>query len=117
MTISKIQKKKFLDNIYKLMYSTGTSKTDKVVRQPSELEVKKEFDKYFSQNRIGLPLTNDINVLRNTETTNPDLMNTFMARTILNLEVLYDSIHENGEDMMSVATVLGKRLNSLRDKR
>jgi hypothetical protein len=39
MTISKIQKKKFLDNIYKLMYSTGTSATDKVVRQPSELEV------------------------------------------------------------------------------
>jgi hypothetical protein len=117
MTISKIQKKKFLDNIYKLMYSTGTSNTEKVVRQPSELEIKKEFDKYFSQNRIGLPLTNDINVLRNTETTNPDLMNTFMARTILNLEVLYDSIHENGEDMMSVATVLGKRLNSLRDKR
>jgi hypothetical protein len=117
MTISRIQKKKFLDNIYKLMYSTGTSTTDKVVRQPSELEVKKEFDQYFSQNRIGLPLTNDINILRNTETTNPDLMNIFMARSILNLEVLYDSIHENGEDLMSVATVLGKRLNSLRDKR
>ena len=117
MTISKIQKKKFLDNIYKLMYSTGTSTTDRVVRQPTELEVKKEFDKYFSQNRIGVPLSNDINLLRNTETTNPDLMNTFMARSILNLEVLYDSIHENGEDMMSVATVLGKRLNSLRDKR
>ena len=117
MTISKIQKKKFLDNIYKLMYSTGTSTTDRVVRQPTELEVKKEFDKYFSQNRIGVPLSNDINLLRNTETTNPDLMNTFMARSILNLEVLYDSIYENGEDMMSVATVLGKRLNSLRDKR
>jgi hypothetical protein len=117
MTISKIQKKKFLDNIYKLMYSTGTSATNKVVRQPSELEVKKEFDQYFSQNRIGLPLRNDINLLRNTETTNPDLMNIFMARSILNLEVLYDSIHENGEDMMSVVTVLGKRLNSLRDKR
>ena len=117
MTISKIQKKKFLDNIYKLMYSTGTSTTDKVVRQPSELEVKKEFDQYFSQNRIGVPLGNDINLLRNTETTNPDLMNTFMARSILNLEVLYDSIHENGEDLMSVVTVLEKRLNSLRDKR
>jgi hypothetical protein len=117
MTISKIQKKKFLDNIYKLMYSTGTSTTNKVVRQPSELEVKREFDQYFSENRIGLPLRNDINLLRNTQTTNPDLMNIFMARSILNLEVLYDSIHENGEDMMSVVTVLGKRLNSLRDKR
>ena len=117
MTISKIQKKKFLDNIYKLMYSTGTSTTNKVVRQPSELEVKREFDQYFSENRIGVPLRNDINLLRNTQTTNPDLMNIFMARSILNLEVLYDSIHENGEDMMSVVTVLGKRLNSLRDKR
>ena len=99
------------------MYSTGTAKTDRVVRQPDEIEVKKEFDEYFSRNRIGLPLTNDINVLRNTQITNPELMNTFMARTILNLEVLYDSIHENGEGMMSVATVLSKRLDSLRSKR
>jgi hypothetical protein len=117
MTISNIQKKKFLDNIYRLMYSTGNSVSDTVVRQPDDREVKKEFDNYFSINRIGLPLSNDINVLRNTPVTNPDLMNLFMSRSLLNMEVLYDSVHENNQEMMKVITVLNKRLESLRSKR
>ena len=117
MTISNIQKKKFLDNIYRLMYSTGNSMSDTVVRQPDDRDVKKEFDNYFSINRIGLPLSNDINVLRNTPVTNPDLMNLFMSRSLLNMEVLYDSVHENNEEMMKVITVLNKRLEHLRSKR
>ena len=42
MSISEIQKKKFLENIYRLMYSTGVSANDKVVSQPDENEIKKE---------------------------------------------------------------------------
>lgn len=117
MTISNIQKKKFLDNIYRLMYSTGVSETDTVVRQPNELEVKKEFDNYFSENRLGVPLSNDINLLRNSVYTNVDLMNNFMAKSLLNMEVLYDSVHENNEDLMKVTTILSKRLDSLKNKR
>jgi hypothetical protein len=117
MTISSIQKRKFLDNIYRLMYSTGISETDTVVRQPDEIEVKKEFDAYFSSNRLGLPLTNDVNLLRNSVYTNADLMNLFMARSLLNMEVLYDSVHENNEDLMNVTTILSKRLESLRNRR
>lgn len=117
MTISSIQKKKFLDNIYRLMYSTGNSETDKLIKQPDELDIKQEFDAYFSNNRIGQPLNNDINLLRNSVYTDPDLMNLFMARSLLNMEVLYDSAHENTEEMMNVITMLGKRFNSLRDKR
>jgi hypothetical protein len=44
MTISSIQKKKFLDNIYRLLYSTGTSTSDKKIQQPDEREVKRQFD-------------------------------------------------------------------------
>jgi hypothetical protein len=99
------------------MYSTGVSGTDTVVRQPDEIEVKKEFDAYFSSNRLGLPLANDINLLRNSVYTNADLMNLFMAKSLLNMEVLYDSVHENNEELMKVTTILGKRLESLRSKR
>ena len=117
MTISNIQKRKFLENLYRLLYSTGVSNTDTVIRQPSEQDVKKEFDEYFSSNRIGSPLTIDSNVLRNTRKTDPDLMNYMMARSLLNVEVLYDSVFENTEDIMKVITILNKRMNDLKQKR
>lgn len=117
MSISEIQKRKFLENIYRLMYSTGVSPTDTVVRQPDESEVKREFDEYFVANRIGVPLALDVNLFRNISTLDPDLMNLFMARALLNLEVLYDSIDDNTSKLMDVVTVLNKRLNNLKDKR
>lgn len=117
MSISEIQKRKFLDNIYRLMYSTGISTTDTVVRQPDEAEVKKEFDDYFVANRIGVPLSLDINLFRNIDVLDPDLMNLFMARALLNVEVLYDSVDDSTMKLMDVVTVLNKRLNNLKDKR
>ena len=117
MSISEIQKKKFLENIYRLMYSTGVSANDKVISQPDENEVKKEFDEYFSANRIGSPLSIDVNVLRNTEKTDPDLMNVFMARSLLNLEFLYDSLDDNTKKLMNTVTLLNKKIKNLKDKR
>lgn len=117
MSISEIQKRKFLNNIYKLLYTTGISETDTAVRQPDENEVKREFDKYFSLNRIGNPLSVDINLLRNVSTLDPELMNLMMARSLLNLEVLYDSLDENSEKMMDVITVLDRKLKFLKEKR
>ena len=117
MSISEIQKKKFLENIYRLMYSTGVSANDKVISQPDENEIKKEFDEYFSANRIGSPLSIDVNVLRNTAKTDPDLMNIFMARSLLNLEFLYDSLDDNTKKLMNVVTLLNKKIKNLKDKR
>jgi hypothetical protein len=117
MTISNIQKRKFLENLYRLLYSTGVSNTDTVVRQPTEEQIKKEFDEYFSNNRIGSPLAVDINQLRNTKKTDPDMMNFMMARSLLNVEVLYDSVFENTEDIMKVITILNKRIADLKQKR
>jgi len=117
MNISDIQKKKFLDNVYRLLYSTGISETEKVVRKPDEREVKRLFDEYFSQNRIGVPLGIDLNLLRNTPILDPDLMNILMSRSLLNLEVLYDSIDENTKKLMDTITVLNKKFYHLKDKR
>ena len=117
MNISDIQKKKFLDNVYRLLYSTGISETEKTVRKPDEREVKRLFDEYFSQNRIGVPLSVDINLLRNTPILDPDLMNIFMSRSLLNMEVLYDSIDENTKKLMDTITVLNKKFYHLKDRR
>jgi len=117
MTISSIQKRKFLNNLYQLLYSSGVSDLDSSIRQPREEEVKREYDNYFSVNRLGLPLSIDINNLRNRETTDPDLMNFMLTRLLFNAEVLYDSVYENNEDLMKVVNVLNKKLDNLKSKR
>lgn len=117
MTISSIQKRKFLNNIYQLLYSSGVSNLDAAIRQPKEEEIKREYDNYFSTNSLGLPLSIDVNNLRNTPVAEPELMNFMLSRMLLNAEVLYDSIHENNEDLMKVVTVLNKRLDNLKARR
>jgi hypothetical protein len=117
VTISSIQKRKFLNNLYQLLYSSGVTESETAIRQPKEEDVKKEFDAYFSVNRLGTPLNIDLNLLRNTTTTDPDLMNFLLARSLLNMEVLYDSSYENNEDLMKVTTILNKRLEHLKRKR
>lgn len=117
MTISSIQKRKFLNNLYQLLYSSGVSNLDSAIRQPKEEEVKREYDEYFSVNNFGVPLSIDINNFRNTPVADPELMNFMLSRMLLNAEVLYDSIYENNEDLMKVVTVLNKRLDNLRSRR
>ena len=117
MTISSIQKRKFLNNLYQLLYSSGVSESDVSIRQPKEEDVKREYDNYFSVNKLGLPLEIDVNNFRNRETTDPELMNFMFSRMLLNAEVLYDSVYENNEDLMKVVTVLNKRLENLKSKR
>ncbi len=117
MSISEIQKRKFLENLYRYLYSGGVSESSNSYRQPNDDEIKKEFDNYFSVNRIGLPLRNDINLFRNTPTTDPDLMNNYMARSIFNLDVLYDSIDDNTEKLMDSISFLNKRIDFLKQKR
>lgn len=117
MSISEIQKKKFLDNIYKMAYSNGISLEDKVIKQPDEREIKRLFDEYFVQNRIGVPLSFDISALRNIPVTDPDILNEYMAKALLNLEVLYDSIDENNDKLLNTISFLNKKFTQLKDKR
>lgn len=117
MSISEIQKKKFLDNVYQMIYSNGISSEDKLARQPDEREIKRIFDEYFVENRIGVPLAIDVTSLRNISTTDPDLLNEYMARSLLNMEVLYDSVDESNHKLLNVITFLNKKFSQLKDKR
>jgi|694.fasta_scaffold06622_5 hypothetical protein len=109
MDISTIQKRKFLNNIYKILYSKGT--------KPSEQEVRREFAKYFSVFKPGIPIPVNYSLLDSFNTTNVDVLNELMINSIFNIEILYDAVHENNEQMFSLMTSLNNKLEGLKAKR
>jgi len=109
MNISTVQKRRFLNNIYKLIYSSG--------QKPSEQEVRKAFNEYFSVNQPGYPIRVNYDLLRVSNKTDVDLLNQIMANTIYNVDVLYDTILDNNEELFSIVTSLNKKLENLKKKR
>lgn len=109
MNISNIQKKRFLDNLYKKYYADGNI--------PSRQEILKDFNDYFSINTAGFPLKVEYDSLRASNKTNPDLLNRIMAYSLYNVDILYDFIFENNEQLMSTITALNKRLQNLKSSR
>lgn len=109
MDIASIQKRKFLNNIYKLMYSSG--------KKPIENEIRKIFTKYFSFNQPGKPINIEYYNLENFNQTNVDVINELFANSIFNIEVLYDAIFENNQELFSVVTSLNNKLDGLRTLR
>lgn len=109
MNIATVQKRKFLNNIYKLFYSSGN--------RPSEEEVRKIFNKYFSTYTLGSPIPVDYNIFNLSETLDSSDLNELMANTLFNLEVLYECVNENNNELMSTITTLNKKLSNLKTKR
>jgi len=109
MNISSIQKRKFLGNIYKILYSQG--------KKPSELEIRKVFGEYFSVYKFGNPIPLDYTKLDIVAKTDVNLLNELMANTLFNVEVLYDCVNENNQEIFSIVTALNNRLDNLRSKR
>lgn len=109
MDIATVQKRKFLNNIYKLLYARG--------EKPSEQEVRKAFAEYFSANKPGLPVRIDYNRLSATDLTDVDVLNELMVGNLFNLEVLYDAVFENNQQIMSTVTALNNKLEGLQARR
>lgn len=109
MNIATIQKRRFLNNIYRLFYSSGT--------KPDERQVRASFNEYFSINSAGFPIKVDYELLRSSSKTDVDLLNQIMANTVFNVDVLYETILENNEELFSIITSLNKKLESLKKKR
>jgi hypothetical protein len=109
MNIATVQKRRFLNNIYKLFYSSGN--------QPDERLVRSAFNEYFSINTPGFPVRVDYDSLRSKAQTDVDLLNQIMANTLFNIDILYESILDNNEELFSVVTSLNKKLESLKKKR
>jgi hypothetical protein len=109
MNISTIQKRRFLENIYKLYYSNGAKPTDQ--------QILNAFSDYFSINKPGLPLSINYAALNGTDTTNVDTLNELMVNSLFNLDILYDCILENNEELFGVVTTLNKKIEQLKTKR
>jgi hypothetical protein len=109
MNISTIQKRRFLENIYKLYYSNGA--------KPTEQQILNAFSDYFSVNKAGFPLDIDYAALNGTSKTNVDILNELMINGLFNLDVLYDAILENNDELFTVATTLNKKIENLKTKR
>lgn len=109
MDIASIQKRKFLNNVYKLMYSSG--------KKPIESEVRKVFSRYFSFNELGKPVNVEYYGLENFNKIDHNILNELMANSLFNMEIMYDALFENNQELFSVVTVLNNKLDGLRAKR
>ena len=109
MNISTIQKKRFLDNLYKRYYCNGTIH--------SKQDILKEFNTYFTINKPGFPIKVDHDLLRSINTIDVDVINSIMVNSVFNLDIVYDSLFENNEQLMSVITSLNKKIENLKAQR
>jgi hypothetical protein len=109
VNISTIQKKRFLDNLYKKYYSNGT--------MPSRQDILKEFNTYFTINKPGFPIRLDHDTIRIANTIDVDAINSIMVNAAFNLDIVYDSLFENNEQLMSVITSLNKKIENLKIQR
>lgn len=109
MTISSIQKKKFLETIYKNYFSSGI-KLD-------EQKVLELYSKYFSKNIAGQSIRLSPEIFRSTGFSNVDLVNEKNANVLLNLENLYDSIFENSEELFDTTNALNNKIEFLKKRR
>lgn len=109
MNISTIQKRRFLENIYKLYYSNGI--------KPTSQQVLQAFTDYFSVNQPGFPMRIGYNDLNDSEIINSDTINQIMISSLFNIDILYDTILENGDELFMVATTLNKKIEKLKTKR
>jgi len=109
MNIATVQKRRFLNNIYRLFYSSGS--------QPDERQVRASFNEYFAINNPGFPVNVDYESMRASTKTDVDLLNQIMANTVFNVDILYETILENNEELFGTITALNKKLESLKKKR
>lgn len=109
MNIATVQKRRFLNNIYRLFYSSGS--------EPDDRQIRSSFNEYFSINNPGFPINVDYESIRSSAKTNVDLLNQIMANTVFNVDILYETILENNEELFAIITALNKKLESLKKKR
>lgn len=107
--IEDIQKRRFLNNLYKLSYAYG-NKID-------EEAIKTAFSVYFRNNPPGAPMPLDPEILRAQNITNVESINYLMAKSIFNMDILYDAAYESVEELFDIVTSLNSRVDFLRNKR
>lgn len=109
MNISSIQKKRFLDNLYKIYYTAGVI--------PTNQEIRTAFNDYFTVNRAGFPIRIDLDLLRSIDIVDVEILNSIISNSLFNTDIIFDSIFENNEQLMGVINALNKKMDNLKKRR
>jgi len=109
MNISTVQKRRLLEHIYKSFYSSGVKPTDQ--------QIKKAFSDWFTTNKPGFPVGIDYVALQSSRATSADLLNEIMINNLYNIDILYDTILENNDELFGVVTALNRIIDNLKNRR
>ena len=109
MSIDNIQKARFLNTIFKMYYSLG--------EEPSYNDISILYGQYFNRNKIGEPVSCNYDDLNASNVIDYDKINRIMTTTLFNVDVLYDSFHEEVEALYEAVSSYKFRIDYLRSKR
>lgn len=109
MKISDIQKRRFLDLIYKLYYSLGSA--------PSDNEVSALYGRYFSRYPAGESAPVPYADLSTNSVIDTEKLNKVMAFLLLNLDNVYEAYYDHVQDLYDTVSAYSKRIESIRSKR
>lgn len=109
MSIQSVQKKRFLDTIYKMYYALGEA--------PSDNEVSAIYSRYFSRFQAGNTIPVPYNDISSNQVVDPEKLNRIMVHTLFNVDVLYDVYHEQVEELYEIVNSYTIRLEDIRSKR
>jgi hypothetical protein len=109
MSLENIQKKRFLETIYKIYYSLGS--------QPSTEEISSIYGRYFSRFKPGQPLPVPFNDLNSSSYIDIDKLNRILVHTGFNLDVLYEDYHEELEQLYDLVSAFKFRIDNLKSRR
>lgn len=109
MNISTIQKTRLLENLYKIFHTSGV--------MPDDQQIRKAFNDYFTVNKAGFPLRVDTDILRSISVTDVDVLNSIMANSVFNVDIIFDSIFQNNDQLMGTINALNKKLENLKKRR
>ena len=109
MSIQSVQKKRFLDTIYKMYYALGQA--------PSDNEISAIYSRYFSRFQAGNTIPVPYNDISSNQVIDPEKLNRVMVHTLFNVDVLYDAYHEQVEELYEIVNAYNTRLEDIRSKR
>lgn len=109
MSIENIQKKRFLETIYKIFYSLGS--------EPSTQEVSSIYGRYFSRFKPGESIPVPFNDLNSSDYLDIDKLNRILVHTGFNLDVLYENYHEEVEQLYDLISSFKFRIDNLKSRR
>ena len=109
MSIENIQKARFIDTIFKMYYALG--------QEPSYNDISILYGQYFSRNKPGQPVALNYRDLDSSSLIDHEKLNRIMSTMLFNVDVLYDSFHEEVESLYQTISSYQFRINNLKSIR